>query len=61
MSEDRVMEPIAPTSPMRLRHYRTHEEMENAVRWLETLHKTALVILWPVAAIALARWYAKRQ
>ena len=54
------MEPIASTG-MRLRHYRTHEDLEDAVHRLDRLHRVALVILWPVAAIALARWYAKRQ
>jgi hypothetical protein len=44
-----------------LKHYRSHEEMETTVRWLETIHKVALVALWPTAVILLARWYGKKD
>lgn len=44
-----------------LKHYKTHEELESTVLWLERVHKVALYALWPVAVILWARWYGDKQ
>ena len=54
------MEPTQPTQPF-LKHYRSHEELEPTVLWLERVHKVALYALWPVAVILWARWYGDKQ